>query len=310
MISYDPKNEDVLLSETTMIRTDPSKEGLGRLPEHLPSVSSLLLFNTQENPYKKYVSLDNLIGREVHKREEQVKKGLGEAPKTFTEGDHLPGVGGLEYNYKPVLGAIPEFNLPSALPLPNIAELNYSSDLASIAPSHSNAELPSVDLNPSMNGNVLTSPVPPSPAPIPSVQSTSLSISTPSLPPVTSAPPPPPSLPPVTSTPPPPPPSSQAIEPPTPSSAIDEPASSDRSDLLAQIRSGTKLRSVSARKLDAKPKKNAKAESAKPKGSGDIYTDLMQALKRRRVGIADKQQEKSKTREEEDFGAPPDDEWK
>ena len=30
----------------------PKVQGLGRLPQHLPSVSSLLLFNTSENPYK------------------------------------------------------------------------------------------------------------------------------------------------------------------------------------------------------------------------------------------------------------------
>jgi WAS family protein 1 len=65
------------------------KEGLGRLPRHLPSVSSLLLFNTQENPYKKYVSFDNLAGKEPEKKKEAPKKELYEAPKTFIEGDTL-----------------------------------------------------------------------------------------------------------------------------------------------------------------------------------------------------------------------------
>lgn len=36
------------------------REGLGRLPSHLSSVGSLLLFNTKENPYKEYAALDNL----------------------------------------------------------------------------------------------------------------------------------------------------------------------------------------------------------------------------------------------------------
>jgi len=51
------------------------QEGLGRLPRYLPSVSSLLLFNTSENPYKKYVSLDNLAGtdREIVTEEKKVR---------------------------------------------------------------------------------------------------------------------------------------------------------------------------------------------------------------------------------------------
>ena len=32
--------------------TKVESEGLGSLPKHLPSVSSLLLFNTSENPYR------------------------------------------------------------------------------------------------------------------------------------------------------------------------------------------------------------------------------------------------------------------
>ena len=37
-------------------------QGLGSLPKNLASVSSLLLFNTTENPYKKYVTVDPLKG--------------------------------------------------------------------------------------------------------------------------------------------------------------------------------------------------------------------------------------------------------
>lgn len=36
-----------------------NKQGLGRLPEYLPTVSSLLLFNSAENPYKEFKLLDN-----------------------------------------------------------------------------------------------------------------------------------------------------------------------------------------------------------------------------------------------------------
>jgi len=37
-------------------------EGLGKLPKTIDTVSSLLLFNTAENPYKKYVIMDPLAG--------------------------------------------------------------------------------------------------------------------------------------------------------------------------------------------------------------------------------------------------------
>lgn len=36
-------------------------EGLGRLPHEVPSVGSLLLFNSNINPYKEYQTLDNLV---------------------------------------------------------------------------------------------------------------------------------------------------------------------------------------------------------------------------------------------------------
>ena len=41
---------------------DKKGEGLGKLPKAIDSVSSLLLFNTAENPYKKYVIMDPLAG--------------------------------------------------------------------------------------------------------------------------------------------------------------------------------------------------------------------------------------------------------
>jgi hypothetical protein len=66
------------------------REGLGRLPTELESISSLLLFNTQDNPYKKYVSLDNLAGKEVA-APVQDKKSLADAPTTLGT-DDLPHV--------------------------------------------------------------------------------------------------------------------------------------------------------------------------------------------------------------------------
>ena len=65
-------------------------EGLGRLPAVVQSVTDLLLFNTQDNPYKKYVSLDNLTGiRRKKEKESPKKRKLGEAPDTIKTGETM-----------------------------------------------------------------------------------------------------------------------------------------------------------------------------------------------------------------------------
>jgi hypothetical protein len=61
---------------------------LGRLPEYIPSIGSVLLFNSGENPYQKYTSWDNLLGTDYVEEEEKQKE-LAQAPKTLVEGDEL-----------------------------------------------------------------------------------------------------------------------------------------------------------------------------------------------------------------------------
>ena len=63
-------------------------EGLGRLPDHLPSLGSLLLFNTDDNPYNVYASIDNLLGTEGKALVTDTKK-LAEAPTTVATGEEL-----------------------------------------------------------------------------------------------------------------------------------------------------------------------------------------------------------------------------
>ena len=315
--------EDMLLNEKTVIEKDTSQEGLGRLPEHLPSISSLLLFNSGENPYKKYHSLDNLaVSTKASKIKEENKKGkLAEAPKTFTEQDLLPSVGTIEYGYRPTLGEVPELHLPSVLPnLPNVADISWSLnlDLPSIAPSnpHMNSsttmDLPSID-----------APTPPPPTAISTSTSTSNNSNynatananngpPPPPPPSSGGPPPPPGPPP----PGPPPPKAA----PVPSSNENDNESDDdnnndeggRSSLLADIRKGLKLKSAKERKTDDKKPRKKKADEKPSAGTGDMFGDLIQALNRRRIGIAEKQKETSRTMDEEDIMAPPetaDDEW-
>ena len=123
---------------------DPEQgEGLGSLPHHLPSVSSLLLFNTSENPYKKYVVLDPLSGATVKTRDNlnQEEDSLTDAPVTITQGEELLSGPQDSVMYVPVMPELPELEVPELLPsLPYVAaDMFYTADIGkSIAPSLAN----------------------------------------------------------------------------------------------------------------------------------------------------------------------------
>ena len=74
----------------------------------------------------------------------QQRKNLVDAPETIAQGDSLPGVHYFanDIGYKPMLGAVPTFNLPTQLNLPNVAQISVSFDLKSIAPSLPTIALP------------------------------------------------------------------------------------------------------------------------------------------------------------------------
>lgn len=127
---------------------DPEQgEGLGSLPRHLPSVSSLLLFNTSENPYKKYVVLDPLSGATVRTRDNLIKEedSLTDAPVTITQGEELLSGPQDSVMYVPVMPELPELEVPELLPsLPYVAaDMFYTADIGkSIAPSLANVSVP------------------------------------------------------------------------------------------------------------------------------------------------------------------------
>lgn len=115
-------------------------EGLGSLPKNLPSVSSLLLFNTTENPYKKYVVRDPLEGAKTKTRaniaEEEEK--LHDAPETITHGEQMKRGQKDSLLYVPLMPELPELDVPDMLPsLQFVAsDMYYQGDAgASIAPS-------------------------------------------------------------------------------------------------------------------------------------------------------------------------------
>lgn len=133
--------------DLTFSSDDPEQgEGLGSLPRHLPSVSSLLLFNTSENPYKKYVLLDPLSGAKVKTRD-NLNQGeeLTDAPVTITQGEELLSGPHESVMYVPVMPELPELEVPELLPsLPYVAaDMLYTADIGkSIAPSLANASVP------------------------------------------------------------------------------------------------------------------------------------------------------------------------
>ncbi len=104
-------------------------EGLGKLPNNVESVSSLLLFNTAENPYKKYVMLDPLSGAitKVRTAMEEEDSNLGAAPSTITNREQIERGNADNYLYMPGLGEVPEIDVPAYLPdLPGVADdLSY-----------------------------------------------------------------------------------------------------------------------------------------------------------------------------------------
>lgn len=123
---------------------DPEREeGLGSLPKNLPSISSLLLFNTTENPYKKYVLRDPLEGAKTKTRDNFIEdeNQLSEAPATILRGDELDRGQKDSLAYVPVMPELPELDVPDMLPslLYVASDLFYEGGVgASIAPSAAN----------------------------------------------------------------------------------------------------------------------------------------------------------------------------
>lgn len=188
------------------------ESGLGPLPHNVPSVGSMLLFNSNVNPYKDYQTLDNLIsgGREKI-AEEEVAKGLASAPTTLLNGEALPDIAALDLLFKPSMGEMTSLALPENLPLQFLASnVQFSGmDLPSIAPSFHNKA--NYDLPQITDGGAYTAG--------PSARQPKASSSAPPPPPKAAAAPPPP--PPSGGPPPPPPPS--GVPPPAPAASVGAP---------------------------------------------------------------------------------------
>ncbi|XP_036962054.1 WASH complex subunit 1 isoform X1 [Acanthopagrus latus] len=276
---------------------DETEEGLGSLPRNISSVSSLLLFNTTENLYKKYVFLDPLAGAvtKTHTTLETEKEEKPfDAPLSITKREQLERQTAESYFYVPDLGQVPEIDVPSYLPdLPGIADdLSYSADLgpgfAPSGPTHNIPELPSFSEESNLPGPQLQPNVPPPPPPPPPPPEPALAPATPA-----GAPPPPP--------PPPPPPADGPTEVSrTPSSAPVAGAPSEvvqpsdgRASLLESIRNAggigkAKLRNIKERKMEKKKQKEQEQAVGVASSGGDFMSDLFNKLAMRRKGISGK----------------------
>lgn len=120
-------------------------EGLGGLPKSVSSVSSLLLFNTPENLYKKYVMLDPLGIVTKTRAAIEEEDDLADAPSTIAHREEMQRLQAENYFYMPDIGNVPEIAVPDFLPnLLGVADdLSYSADQGpSIAPSVFGSNIP------------------------------------------------------------------------------------------------------------------------------------------------------------------------
>nr|Q6VEQ5.2 RecName: Full=WAS protein family homolog 2; AltName: Full=CXYorf1-like protein on chromosome 2; AltName: Full=Protein FAM39B [Homo sapiens] len=273
---------------------DDAEEGLGGLPSNISSVSSLLLFNTTENLYKKYVFLDPLAGAVTKTHVmlgAETEEKLFDAPLSISKREQLEQQVPENYFYVPDLGQVPEIDVPSYLPdLPGIAnDLMYIADLGpGIAPSAPGTipELPTFHtevaepLKVDLQDGVLTPPPPPPPPP----PAPEVLASAPPLPPSTAAPV-----------------GQGARQDDSSSSAspsvqgapreVVDP-SGGRATLLESIRQAggigkAKLRSMKERKLEKKKQKEQEQVRATSQG-GHLMSDLFNKLVMRRKGISGK----------------------
>lgn len=108
------------------------QQGIGSIPADVNSVTSLLLFNTSENLYQKYVMIDPLAvvnNSRITIEEEKQKSDIAAAPTSiltdyvFQNKDYFKGF------YTPAYEEVPSINVPVDLPdLPGIAgdlKFNY-----------------------------------------------------------------------------------------------------------------------------------------------------------------------------------------
>ncbi|KAK6635262.1 hypothetical protein RUM44_000513 [Polyplax serrata] len=271
------------------------EKGLGKLPDSIESISSLLLFNTCENPYGRYVILDPMeaIGKVRKPIHDELPHQMEAAPISISKQEQLEEQVKENYFYSPTLGDVPNIEAPLDLPdLPGIADdLRYTLDLnPGFAPSVLTTPampdlpmLPETSFKDLLGGNnsdtnqFTTAPPPPPPPPPPPEPTTSVPETTPASPP----PPPPPPLPPPEE-----PKSDEAKDTSATPAIIHSTSDNARANLMAAIRSAggkAKLRPIQGGRDENKRIQEEKNLTSK---GGDLMADLHNKLLMRRKGIS------------------------
>eukprot|EP00968_Pinguiococcus_pyrenoidosus_P015168 scaffold1396_cov252-Pinguiococcus_pyrenoidosus.AAC.31 len=126
--------------------SDPVREAIimedkGLRPPAHRTVTDMLLFNSNVLPYNRQLRAVDNLGGEDEQEDVETPQGIADriavAPTTLIDGDILPEVMGLDISYKPAEAEAMDLNLPSNLPLPDLADISFLSNAASIAPSAS-----------------------------------------------------------------------------------------------------------------------------------------------------------------------------
>ncbi|CAF0765018.1 unnamed protein product [Brachionus calyciflorus] len=330
--------ENVFKYDST--KSESVHNGLGNvLEDRIKSVSSLLLFNTAQHPYKQNDLKDPLEDLDLKKNKKGIfdqdsKAELYEAPMSILKGEQLETVKKENLTFKPKLGDVPDFNVPAFLPdLSGIADISYAQDLPSIAPSNlivndladilpeiPSGILPEDIINQpvvSTNQSISSTVAPPPPPPPPMMADLSSMPPPPPPPPIlnisTNAPPPPPPPPPLGLPPPPPPPPLSLDMPPAPPVPKTEPRvvqpepEDPHNELMNAIRNfgGDKSKLKLTKNIeDRKTEKKKKEQAAKEiGGSLSIMDQIKLEMEKRRKFIADNDDDKKKSN---DDVAPPD----
>jgi len=142
------KNESELLSQVLLERSrdsDYTPAGLGKIPKCIKTISELVLFNSDVNPYSTYDT--TCLDRELSVDEADEAGGdsvkLHDAPVSLVDGDDLPEISPYDVSFRPKMKTKTQFRLPSNLNLPDIANISFMhSGESSIAPSVVQASLP------------------------------------------------------------------------------------------------------------------------------------------------------------------------
>ncbi|CAD7088892.1 unnamed protein product [Hermetia illucens] len=280
-----------------MGRVMDQKQGLGKVPQNIKSVNSLLRFNTMENVYQKGGIAESSLGKAASSKKREKPSHTGqkiEAPpismtnRIVSDKKHNSGL-----FYTPKLNEAPALDVPMDLPdLPGIADdITFSQDDPErIAPSFYIDNLPDLpepeniphaqsDKTASESENIEAPPMsaqppPPPPPPVAAIQAPKAAVSPP-------PPPPPPA--PVPS------PSIPTATPASPSTPAAAEMADARMNLMEAIRKtgglrGAKLRTAAAAEVSKTSEPESKKTGSKP--SGDLMADLHNKLLMRRKGIS------------------------